>query len=129
MFGWGEMCGYFIMMYSIVCVYLRTYFLKMINVGVLHNHRDYSSVRYIDGSKFYECRFPKKRGVRANTKFSTETPDGVSADITENIKKLSGSGGWLFHSLRTTPKMLGLENVYVHTGDDIVMYNTDDVIV
>ncbi|GAG01492.1 unnamed protein product, partial [marine sediment metagenome] len=86
---------------------IRNYAAQFLESGHLTVKPKHYELTYYDGTRKYQIRFPKHRGVRQIVK--VETDDG---DITEDIFRLLGPSH-NFHGIKTTPELLGHSSLRV----------------
>lgn len=81
--------------------------------GVIKRNGELGEVVYFDGDKTYTIIFPLPRGPCKYYRVTSNIGDDIE-DVTEIIRNYSGPGH-NFHSIETTPVMLGYPSLTFYT--------------
>lgn len=117
--------------YDYISFSLRHFLMDQLNIDaskIKHVSKKTAEISYYSGTKKYNLRMPKRRGPRKIISVITMTDDSRD-DITEEILTFLGPSHD-FHSIPTTPRMLGYDNLFViYRGKaEGVRYESNDIV-
>ena len=108
---------------------LKTYIKSLVNDVVLTQvNNDSYHVTYYENERKYCIAFPKKRGPKKIVQVNTMDINGNLVNITDKFFEFMGPCN-NFHGIKTTPKLLGYNNVILHyRNSSIIRYEASDEI-